>query len=139
MRRQLCPLIVFFSLSSILMAQGPPAPTKSFRLAFASHAAGKKGIYVARTDGSPAVRLTRGEFDMSPCWAPDGTKIAFLSARGDDDIEALRKHGSMFMHFAYVTKNGIDAVKIDEGRPLPVARMAGAWQLSSAALASKER
>lgn len=35
------------------------------------------GIYTMNADGSGAVPLTAGEFDVGPVWSPDGSKIAF--------------------------------------------------------------
>lgn len=99
MRRRMYPMIVLVALSAILCAQGRKTPTTEYRIAFASHDEGKQGIYVARTDGSPPVRLTTGKYDLFPRWSPGGTKIAFLSVRGKEDEEALRKYGSMFFHW----------------------------------------
>lgn len=63
------------------------------RIAFASSEAGITGplgivhapgdIYVARSDGSGARRLTSGGgFNVDPEWSKDGTRIAFFSDRG---------------------------------------------------------
>lgn len=63
------------------------------RIAYASSEAGISGplgithapgdIYVARSDGSTARRLTfGGGLNVDPEWSPDGTKIAFFSDRG---------------------------------------------------------
>ena len=45
-----------------------------------------QAIWLARTDGSePPRRLTSGKNDAQPRWSPDGTKLAFVSKRGDDE------------------------------------------------------
>ncbi len=46
----------------------------------------RQSIWLARTDGSePPRRFTTGKNDAQPRWSPDGTKLAFVSKRSDDE------------------------------------------------------
>jgi dipeptidyl aminopeptidase/acylaminoacyl peptidase len=49
-------------------------------------------IWIARTDGSAALRLTDGSHDgagyWEPVWSPDGTRLAMLSTKGGDAVRA---------------------------------------------------
>ncbi|MGB7342445.1 MAG: S9 family peptidase [Phototrophicaceae bacterium] len=42
-----------------------------------------RDIYLAASDGSQTVRLTRSGNNTSPCWSPDGKHIAFVSTRAE--------------------------------------------------------
>ena len=46
----------------------------------------RQSIWLARTDGSePPRRFTTGKNDAQPRWSPDGTRLAFVSKRSDDE------------------------------------------------------
>jgi len=49
-------------------------------------------IWIARTDGGSAFRLTDGSQDgagyWEPVWSPDGTRLAMLSTKGGDAVRA---------------------------------------------------
>jgi dipeptidyl aminopeptidase/acylaminoacyl peptidase len=46
----------------------------------------RRHVFVVPADGSaPPRKLTHGDFEHDgPAWSPDGTRLAFVSARGDD-------------------------------------------------------
>ena len=80
-------------------SKGPPA------LAFVSVKDGDYAIFVADADGSHARRLTdeKGDpsnpsglfFQVQPAWSPDGTKIAFVSAReGTPHVYVMNADGT---------------------------------------------
>jgi class 3 adenylate cyclase len=70
------------------------------RVAFAGRPAGSDAvpwdIYVAGTDGSGLVQLTKGPSnDIEPAWSPDGERLAFASNRaGEFDLYTMAVDGS---------------------------------------------
>lgn len=51
---------------------------------------GSGDIWIVSLDGERLQRFTTGETsESSPQWSPDGTRIAFLAKRGDDDYSQL--------------------------------------------------
>jgi len=67
-------------------------------IAFTSKRGGHSEVYVARTDGTDARRLTSASSDrtLNPTWSPDGRYIAYYREKGDgkDQIHVLRADGS---------------------------------------------
>ena len=65
-----------------------PFPDAS-RIAFDSDRTGDRDIFTMNADGSAQTNLTgSGGLDAHPTWSPDGTRLAFISARdgnGDDE------------------------------------------------------
>jgi len=62
----------------------------------------KRCIWLASTDGQRSVQLTQGGSDSQPRWSPDGTKLAFTSARGDKPQ----------IHIIHVTEPGGEAFRL---------------------------
>jgi dipeptidyl aminopeptidase/acylaminoacyl peptidase len=51
----------------------------------------RRHVWLVPTDGSAALQLTRAGSDTTPRWSPDGTQIAFVSARaGKPQIYLIR-------------------------------------------------
>lgn len=75
-------------LFSIRLVSDPRYSPDGARIAYVVTTLAKKAdeysavIWIAARDGGEPVRLTAGSArDSSPCWSPDGTKIAFVSNR----------------------------------------------------------
>ncbi len=49
------------------------------KIVFSSWRSGTADIWVMNNDGSNTVQLTSGEWAGSPCWSPDGNKIAYAA------------------------------------------------------------
>jgi len=61
---------------------GTIAPALSGEVAFVSERDGNTELYRARVDGTDPIRLTNNQgYDGEPSWSPDGTRLAFVSAR----------------------------------------------------------
>lgn len=72
------------------------APPSGVRLAVSREVLSNGDIYSVAVDGSDANRLTDSlGIDMKPSWSPDGSQIAFRSARdGQDEIYVMNSDGT---------------------------------------------
>ncbi len=92
---------VLFTVSENLQANAQEtlgninSPTLFSKIAFASDRSGNYDIYSMNTDGGGVTRLTTDAGDnVSPSWAPDGTRIAFVSGRdGNTEIYVMNADG----------------------------------------------
>jgi TolB protein len=65
-----------------IVPPGIPPNLANTEIAFVSNREGTWDIYVMNADGTNPRRLTNSpEIEQSPLWSPDGTKIAFVTAR----------------------------------------------------------
>jgi Tol biopolymer transport system component len=90
-------------------APAPPAPGP---IAFVSNRDGNYDIYVMNADGSGVTRLTSDtapDYDWSPTWSPDGSKIAFWRGRqsvgGVEEIFVMSADGSGLRRLTSIPPN----------------------------------
>lgn len=57
------------------------------KIAFTSSRDSNFEIYTMEANGSNQMRITNSQYDASPKWSPDGTKIAFLRSNGLEPYE----------------------------------------------------
>jgi Tol biopolymer transport system component len=87
------------------------------RIAFSSQRDGGKGyrgggtgrIYVMGADGSGQTALSTATLDRDPTWAPDGTRIAFVSERtGDSEVFVMNADGTGVVQITADEVNQLD-------------------------------
>ena len=94
--------------------EDPATSRDGTRIAFVSRDQyGNSDIWVANRDGSGLTRLTTYEgIDDNPAWSPDGTKIAFRSARGgQSQIWIMNADGSNQRNMMGDSYNVFDAAQ----------------------------
>jgi Tol biopolymer transport system component len=94
----------------------PPAvhatqPGVNGRIAFHRGDLGRSQIFTANPDLSHEVQLTAGSEDgATPAWSPDGSRIAFMSARSDPDPD----NGLEVRDIYTMKPDGSDVLKITD-------------------------
>src|SRR5438552_15716628 len=74
---------------------GAQTARRPARMWIGPHGPGDSDIYVMNPDGGGRTRLTTGAGAFCPAWSPDGTRIAFTSARtGDNEIFVMNADGT---------------------------------------------
>ena len=90
------PRLIPFALCAVLLVGGASGPAGSppvataqpgLRIAFERDRDGNYDVYTMFNDGSNQERLTDGPwFDGEPSWSPDGSRIAFVTNRSNDEF-----------------------------------------------------
>jgi len=88
------------------IADGPTFSPDGQSVAYASDESGFLNVYLKQIAGGKAIRLTPGAADDAlPAWSPDGSRIAFVSARDHGGRLSLML-GVWIMEFFLIGKNG---------------------------------
>ncbi len=84
-----------------------PAMNKNRKIAFSSDRHGRPMIYTMDEDGSNVTRVTfAGQFNSSPSWSPDGSKIAFAGQSGENfDVFVMDADGSNMIRLTSAKKS----------------------------------
>jgi hypothetical protein len=77
------------------LCAGPAGLDLGGKIAFVSDRTGNYEVFVLNADCRAVTQLTHSpSADYHPAWSPDGTRIAFASSDGGDDIFVMNANGS---------------------------------------------
>jgi tetratricopeptide (TPR) repeat protein len=120
------------------------APAWSRQGAIAYHGCdprgGSCGLWKVAPNGGGAAPLTTSESDTAPAWSPDGTRLAFMSARdGNWEIYMMNADGSQPTRLTSNGSNdGLPAWSPDGSTVAFVSDRGGAWGLYAVAASGGE-
>lgn len=104
-----------FSAADISSSQPRWSPNGQW-IAFVSKREGKRDLYLIRSEGGEAIRLTHGKKDVQIfSWSPDGTKIAFVMA---DEVEEGKKTSLAYEYMQPKSANRLWVMDVFASEPV---------------------
>jgi len=89
------------------------------KLAFVSNRSGSPQIFIMDSEGKKQKINIEGYYNSSPCWSPDGTRIAYAgSSNGQFQIFTIGENGDNLMQLTFEAGGGESPSWSPDGRYL---------------------